>query len=310
MQEQFINIRFESMKMDRVINEIKHELRTTKIYSVVNDNHNMLLTKNDIGEWTKTTYKTKDKETIIKGKDQINNLVNIEDRHRKLLRKNYNQSLNKKRVNSFNVGVLTFSDSIINYDNDKIFDLGIKTIKNICEELNIELHYITYHLDEKGLPHFHYLTDNFDASGKTINPKHNKNLGSKLQDLGAKYFSELGFKRGVSKDITGKKHLNTKEFGEYQETLKEIDILKDSVFALVDTFLDLGLNYKKKSPEDLLKLFERYITTDKLEKLVKTLEKISIKANIDNSDKVKMSDLVKKITDIKKIINHKTHKGN
>ena len=196
MENQYTNVRFESKSKHKMINEIKHELRTTKIASVVNNNSNVLIFKNEKNEWITKEYQSKDKDVKEISTKYINELDNIENKHRKLLRKNFNQSLNKKRTNSANTGVLTFSSSIeklVEEDKNKIIELGFKTITNICKELDIELHYITFHLDEKGLPHFHYLTDNFNSQGKTISPKRNQKVGKKLQDLGNLYFKELGF---------------------------------------------------------------------------------------------------------------------
>ncbi len=311
MDNQFTNVRFESKSKAKMINEIKHELRTTKISSVVNDNDNSLIYKDDNNQWIVKNFKSKDKDIKDLSIKYIKELDNIENKHRVLLRKNFNQSLNKKRTNSANTGVLTFSSNIeklVEEDKNKIIELGYKTIDNICKELDIELYYITFHLDEKGLPHFHYLTDNFNSKGKTISPKRNKLIGEQLQDLGNKYFNELGFKRGVSKKISGKKHLTIKEYQDYQDTQKENEELKqlnkellEGILPLVDTFIELGINYKNKTPQEVIKLFERYIGTNKLNGLIKSLEKLTLKSNIDNNQKIKLSEILQSFKDKNKI---------
>lgn len=336
MNEQYTNVRFESINKYKSKKTIKHDLRMIKCASaaeyvkrkingknelVFNPNHNkenMLLSKNENGEWIKSLYKTQDNNIIDIGNNIIDlDLEEVEDRHRKLLRKNYNQSLNKKRSNSINMGVLTFSKSINELsDNDpeKIFELGVKTIQDICKELDIKLHYIIFHRDEIGNPHFQYMTDNFNSKGKTIGIKRDKGLGEKLQDIGNTYFSELGFKRGVSKKESGRKHLTIKEYQEYQDTRKEVEelkqineSLKEGIIPLVNTFLELGLNYKNKTPQEVIELFERYINGDKLDKLIKTFEKITLKSKIPEMEKVKMSEMIENFKQLNKSMNTKSN---
>lgn len=226
--EQFTNIRFQSKSFNKMKNEIKHELRMVKVQSVKNDNSNYIY----INDNNKGNFKSQQKNMQNVGNKFFKKLEDIEELHRKLLRKNQNQSLNKNRHNSFNSGVLTFSDSIkelVKKDKQKVIDLGIKTIKNICKELDIELHYITLHLDEAGLPHFHYFTNNFNSKGQSVSTKRNKKLGEKLQDLGNIYFKELGFKRGISKSKSGRVHLTIKEYQDYQDTQKELENKKEEV---------------------------------------------------------------------------------
>ena len=302
MENQYTNVRFESKSKHKMINEIKHELRTTKIASVVNNNSNVLIFKNEKNEWITKEYQSKDKDVKEISTKYINELDNIENKHRKLLRKNFNQSLNKKRTNSANTGVLTFSSSIeklVEEDKNKIIELGFKTITNICKELDIELHYITFHLDEMGLPHFHYLTDNFNSQGKTISPKRNSEIGKKLQDLGNLFFNDLGFERGVSKKESGKKHLSIKEYQDYQDTKKENEELKEinkqlqeGILPLVEVFIELGMNYKNKTPQDIISLLERY-SGNKFDKLVTSLLKSSKKSfNISEMQRLQFEDMI------------------
>ena len=56
------------------------------------------------------------------------------------------------------MGILTFPSEFtpekFNMDLKTFIETGIKTIENICKELDIELIYITCHLDEE-TPHMH-----------------------------------------------------------------------------------------------------------------------------------------------------------
>jgi len=253
---QFTNVRFESKNYNQMTKEIKHDLRTIKQKTRINNNENSFLRKNN-NEWKIKKYKEKDESVIIESKDFIKSLKDIEDKHRKLLRKNQNQSLNKNRVNSFNIGVLTFSDSmteLVKDENKKqqIIKDGFQTIINICKELNIDLHYAVFHNDEKGIPHFHFFTNNFNNdNGKSINVRLNKDLGSKLQDLGNKNFEKYGFKRGIKKEFTGKKHLTIKEYQEYQDAKKEIKQIKEENIELITVNNELKDNNNKLNEENI-----------------------------------------------------------
>jgi len=228
--EQFTNVRIESMNINKMKNEIKHELRMVKVERVVNDNSNYIYV-NDNKELTNKYFKTKDKKVIENGNYFIDNLKNIRDEHTKLLRKNFDQSLTNK-TNSFCSGVLTFSDSINDlYDKDKetredILKRGIKTIKKIAKELDTKLHYLTFHTDEKGNYHFHYYMNNFNSIGGNIGMR-KKGIGEKLQDIGNEEFKELGFNRGISKKITNRKHLSIQEYKEYKENLNKVKKLEE-----------------------------------------------------------------------------------
>ena len=57
--EQYTNVRIETMSLEKMKNEIKHELRMTNIKSVVNQKDNYIIVNGKI-----QTYKTKNKNVI------------------------------------------------------------------------------------------------------------------------------------------------------------------------------------------------------------------------------------------------------
>lgn len=311
--EQFTNVRFESIPHYKMVAEIKHDMRMNKITSVTKEENQTFIFNyiNGIVEVESYFMNTEKAKNI--GQSVIDILPDIEQRHRKLLRKNKNQSLNKKRVNSFNMGVLTFSDSmrdLVETDLQKVLDLGRRTIEEMCKEVDIKLHYISFHMDEDGTPHFHFFTDNFNSLGNTINPKRNKNLGQKLQDLGNDYFDQLGFKRGISKELSGRKHLSIREYKDYQETLKENQRLKkeieemksleaetmETIIQLVSDLYEIGVNYKGRTVEELLDLFKRYFEDEKefeklFDKVVKLAKKKGLFDGWDMKGKITLSEL-------------------
>lgn len=332
MNDQFTNVRFESVDYKTMVGEIKHDLRTNKITSVIKpqtQSHAFIM--NEQGELERFDFYMKDERMRAKGKNLVDKLGEVEERHRRLLRINYNQSLNKKRVNSFNMGVLTFSDSMIELAEEnleEVLEMGVKTIKDICEELGIKLHYISFHKDEKGVPHFHYFTDNFNSQGRTINPKRNKNLGQKLQDIGNKYFNALGFKRGISKELTGKKHLSIKDYQDYQDTLKENQELKkeiaemkelednifENIMELVSQFYEIGMNYKGKSANELLDMFKRYFKDDKkfdklLDKVVNLADKKGLLDGWEKKGSISFKELQRAIKENRTVLKNKNNIG-
>lgn len=313
-QGQYTNIRFESMNKDNMLKEIKHDLRTIKIKSVINNNNNFLYIDNkNYGNFSDDKKRNKEKS------EQFNEdfLNKIEKDYKKIYFKNKKRSVDLKRNNSFNMGILTFSDSILKIDRKIIIENGIKTIENMCKELKTKLHYVSFHFDEKGLPHAHFFTNNFDENGNSLSATRNKGLGEKLQDLGNIYFKDLGFSRGISKSITNRNHLTIKEFQEYEDQKIEIEKIKaenkdlkkeNDLFKIenkdlkkendllllaqekslerlketLKTFNELQLNYKNKSTDEIMKLAERYWRngqSEKIEGMVNNLEKLIIKVD-------------------------------
>ncbi len=332
---QFTNVRFEHNTYKQMKKEIKHDLRMVKVDRVVKPDKPTILINYTNGEIEYHSLYMKSKEAREIGQKIIDQMEEVENRHRKLLRTNYNQSLNKERVSSFNMGVLTFSDSmreLAEKNLDEVIEIGKKTIENICKKYDIKLHYISFHMDEKGIPHFHYYTDNFNSMGRTINPKRNKKMGERLQDLGVLFFKKLGFNRGLSKEITGGRHMSIEEYkrlkdldkknGELEAENKRLkgqivkmENLQDEIFVelveLVKEFYEIGMNYKGKSAEELLELFKRYFENEaEFEKLFNKVVKLGKKKGLfGDYERFKSSDMaqnVKELNKIKKQVKKKT----
>lgn len=247
-REQFTNVRIETRDKRKMKNAIKHSLRTVKVASnqkyvqrringkntwIDNPNHgkaNMYWFNGE--DPTKTDWTTDERKA--KARELIAELGERENLHRKRLREHKNRSLQKGRVYSWADGVFTLSSSIaemVENDREKVFELGVKTILHMCEELGTECHYITLDLDEAGLPHFQYYMDNFDKEGNAINASRRKSMGQRCQDLGNVFFKELGFARGIPKEQSGRKHEDIRTFQANQDTKKELEELEERVRA-------------------------------------------------------------------------------
>lgn len=337
-EEQYTNVRFESVSFKQMKKEIKHDLRMNKIGSVTKPDQPTIMFIQEDGEWTRKEFLMRTEKAREEGRKVLDLLPSIEERHRRLLRKNFNQSLNKERVSSFNMGVLTFSESMREHfekDPERVLELGRKTIERICRKEGVKLHYISFHADEDGIPHFHFFTDNFKENGRTANPKRNKQLGERLQDMGAHFFKELGFRRGLSKEITKGRHMTIQEYKAAQDALKENAALKEEnerlkkeveetgaihgeltnlMFDIVENFLEIGLNYKGKDAKELMELWTRYLEQgqmDKFDKLADKIFKLMEKKgfNLDITQRVRLNELRKDAIEGKKRLSEEKKKG-
>lgn len=119
-------------------------------------------------------------------------------------------------------GVLTFSESSVDgVENDKLLELGKKAVRKIAAELNVKPLYVSLHLDEK-TPHLHYQLENLNReTGRTVARTIKKPVLSKLQDLAGEVFSEIGLKRGQSRDTTGRRYKTVAEG--HREELKQYE---------------------------------------------------------------------------------------
>lgn len=315
MNNQFVQIRFETRDVEKSIRETKHNLRQFKnIPNVVKpDNENFIYykgksirfkhNKNENSETLKQIYKE-----ILEITPQRVEL------HQKLYKDLKNRTLETDKQKSLNGGVLTFSDSIMEiYEKEpkKVWEYGCKTILKVCKELDITLHYITLHTDETGNIHFHFFVDNFNSKGNSPKVQRDKKVGSMVQDLSEFYFKELGFSRGIPKEISKNKHITTEEYKEYmeQKTMildlsekvekleikkteqeKKIQDLNKKYNKMKEQFLKIQEEYsieieklfneiteiyEEEDTNTFLKLLERYVKSSKKEKLKKYIKKHS-----------------------------------
>jgi hypothetical protein len=326
IMKNYVQIRIETLKTDKVESQIKHELRTVKIKSVTNENPNWYYihkkyTPGQDGKHLRGYISKESRKSI--SQHLFDDLDNRIDTHKKRMRTHQKRTLNTKRVNSFSMGVLTFSELVKDIvkdkeGKDKLHQIGKNAIDEIIETLGSELYYVTVHYDEEGLPHFHFMMDGFDKEGRSISmrskDKKFKDIGSKLQDIVARHFKELGFKRGEKKTLTGKKHLSPKEYKEYiktKESIKKLEkeneelksskeILQNSVNNLSRTLKSVVSNtkysmdeinsvirdihtfqvdFKGKSSDEIFDLLERYSKSEsnKFDKFLEKLMKVTEK---------------------------------
>jgi len=122
----------------------------------------------------------------------------------------------------------------------KINSQVLKNIEKLEQELNIDIRKdsITWHLDEDGLIHAHYLGNNYNketgqpiATPKKSEKATNKNTVSKqvgelIQDIIADNMEELGFERGVKGGKLGR--TTNISILEYKQECNRLDALREN----------------------------------------------------------------------------------
>ncbi|MDO5115820.1 MAG: DNA-primase RepB domain-containing protein [Synergistaceae bacterium] len=128
---------------------------------------------------------------------------------------------------------------------NEIWKAGLSTVSDICDKLNVRPIYVTLHTDEK-TPHIQYMIEATDKeTGRSVKGLINRNFCRQLQDMAAEYFRPLGYERGISRDITGAKHLSVRELHRKEQARGE-EILAE-------------LNAKRAREEQTLEGLEREI---------------------------------------------------
>lgn len=218
-----LSSRLQSLNYKKTLHYINHDFRIDFTSHIQNSNDNFFyLPATDKTKISKFKYskikQNKNKKEFLQIKNKVDEIT---QKHKDIYFKNNKRNLRIDRTNSINRGVLTFPKDLKNnlegesFNKKEFIEMGVKTILNICKELNIELIYITRHFDET-TPHFHYLTSNYNQEGRVIT--RNREVGKKIQDISEKYFKKFGIERGVSKQVTGNRNLK-----------KEIDKLKNQL---------------------------------------------------------------------------------
>ncbi len=220
-----LSTRLQSLNYKKTLHYINHDFRIDYTSHIKNNNQNYFYipseNKQQINKYKYSKIKqNKNKKEFLHIKNKVDEITK---KHKEIYFKNHKRNLRTERTNSINRGILTFPKDLENdlkgesFDKKEFIEMGVKTILNICKELDIELIYITRHFDET-TPHFHYLTSNYNTKGNVIT--RNREIGKKLQDISEIYFKKFGISRGVSKEATGNRNLKN-EIDKLKNQLKE-----------------------------------------------------------------------------------------
>lgn len=195
-------------------------------------------------------------------------------------------------------GVITFSEHAVDgVDNDKLLELGKKTVQKIATELHVKPIYVSLHLDEK-TPHLHYQLENLNReTGRTVARTIKKGTLTKLQDIAGKVFGEVGLSRGISREITGERYKTVAEG--HREELKQGEIVLKELQEAIQVYKD-ELKALKKPAEERRSVTERFFEVLKAAGVLITLQRRRYKGGAWSKEEAKQfTDLTK--ADIKKL---------
>lgn len=216
--EKYVQVRLEAVVDNKAFQELRHDFRIVAVDYLRNEyEHNKynnieLLNNSDFNAVKKAF-----KNIIKKNKE---NYYKYKKRNMRI------------RDANFMRGIITLSNSIIQelkegkvikQELEEAFRSSLESVKKQIESKtgdNVEVIYNILHYDEK-TPHVHFLINNRTKEGKSIYFKiKKKEILSSLQDAAEQGFKNLGYRRGISKTISNRKHLTVKEM--HQAELKQI----------------------------------------------------------------------------------------
>ena len=94
---------------------------------------------------------------------------------------------------------------------------------SLAAQGNLPFVYFAFHEDEES-PHLHALLENYDYE---LNETRYRALGrrffSAVQDMAEEYFQHLGFRRGISRTLTGESHRSPRQARNEEALLKKAD---------------------------------------------------------------------------------------
>lgn len=156
--------------------------------------------------------KKKDLKPIVEGVVNFGNVYDVTN------------DSNEERIRKTN----EFHNSYSEEEWQEIFNQIKDNLLEFCKQTGTELLDITFHRDEEGLYHIHYLITNYNnVTGESMNVRQNKNgIGYLLQDIVSSNLEEYNMTR-VKKGKKGRKTLTKEQLIENrtskEKELKELD---------------------------------------------------------------------------------------
>lgn len=209
-----------------------------------------------------------------------------------------NGHFQKAKINTrwFMQGILIFSKEQL--QEVSTFDILINSTRFLdvlAEKLKTKVVWAGFHDDETTL-HLQFGLENLDSEAHTIQRRINKRVDqpernhlmttNELQDMAGEHFKELGFRRGISRDVTGAKHKEVRDVFRIEQAE-----LIEKKGALITDLLDL---YDGKNVvSDLIKDKKK-----KLRSLNEEYEKLNNETrSIEEANKKIVQDLERKRTE-------------
>ncbi len=246
------------------------------------------------GAWKMKT----DTPSVKEVKEHIHKLIADMKKRYEEMPRGENGHFQRAKINTrwFMQGILIFSKEQL--QEVSTFDILINSTRFLdvlAEKLKTKVVWAGFHDDETTL-HLQFGLENLDSEAHTIQRRINKRVDqpernhlmttAELQDMAGEHFKELGFRRGISRDVTGAKHKEVRDVFRIEQAE-----LIEKKGALITDLLDL---YDGKNVvSDLIKDKKK-----KLRSLNEEYEKLNNETrSIEEANKKIAQDLERKRTE-------------
>lgn len=235
MGKKFVSTRVSGSNNGKVINNLKHNLRTVQTQNQHNNNKNLILYKDTFyDDMTFIKKIQKDLTQVFQEERELHNEIHM--------RENGNRKV-RESTGSIANGLIYFSSEHLKeklnnkeLTNQDLLRISKEFVDDFEKSHNTKVYYLTLHLDEK-TPHVQFQFRNFDENGKSLSHiMKQKENGSKLQDMVYEKFKRYGFERGIKKEITGNRHQETKHF--HENEIKELEKTKKELLTFNNKILE------------------------------------------------------------------------
>jgi hypothetical protein len=131
-------------------------------------------------------------------------------------------------------------NSSIRKEGEKYSNKNKSPTSNIRRNIHCHISFFNYDFSKKVAPLRHLMKKGLDKNGRTnqLNPHF-----VKFQDIAGDLFSRAGFHRGVSKNITGREHMEKEQFVKHKLNLREMEVAR---LELLDVKLNQAIKIKSR----------------------------------------------------------------
>jgi hypothetical protein len=259
MSKKYVQIRFQSLKFQKALGQILHNLRVIKPSYLKKDLYH--------NQYANVVYINNQKFEILDREMELrtNNLLKQQLKNEMENIKKESKSFREKKSATTIDSIITLSNSINQelkngkIKKEKLDNLFLESANKIAKELDLEILNMSIHYDET-TPHAHISFKNY-KNGKAISNKLKKEY-ARSQDIVGKVFQKIGYERGEKKEKTNAKHLNIKQMHEMEkqeltkkEIAKNIKTEVEKIYKNNDNFLNFNKDNFRK---DIQKLIVKY----------------------------------------------------
>lgn len=187
-----------------------------------------------------------DPPSVKEVKEYIHKLIADMKKRCEEMPRGENGHFQRAKINTrwFMQGILIFSkEQLQEVSTFDILITSTRFLDVLAEKLKTRVVWAGFHDDETTL-HLQFGLENLDSEAHTIQRRINKRVNesernhlmttTELQDMAGEHFKELGFRRGISMDVTGAKHKEVRDVFRIEQAA-----MKDKKGALISDMMDL-----------------------------------------------------------------------